>query len=79
MQGPQLDNWQRRRSVENPHVAFVAMSADLNHLRSDLVYYAGSDEGGYFGALNSSFSADEREAIEAIRKRAEPFGSARYY
>ncbi|HEY6764292.1 MAG TPA: hypothetical protein VI386_05930 [Candidatus Sulfotelmatobacter sp.] len=71
---PQLERWPRQNSADDPKTAFAAIIADLNHVRSDLVYYARSDEGGYFGALRSAFSPDESKVIEAVRTRSAPFG-----
>lgn len=73
-QGAQVEGWRPQTSVENSKVTFVAMVADLNHARSDFVYYARSDERGYFDALHSAFPVDEGKVIEEIRTRSEPFG-----
>ncbi len=73
-QEPQPNKWRSQEWAGSSHVSFIAMATDLNHVRSDLIYYERADEGGYFGALRSSFSPDESNAIEAIRKRPEPFG-----
>ena len=73
-QGLRLEEGPRPRSIENPNVAFGAMVNDLNRVRSDLVYYERADRAGYSGALRSTFSSSERDTIEAIRTRPQPFG-----
>lgn len=65
----------KKEWVENPDVAFVAISKDLNRVRSDFVYYSQADEKAYFEALHQSFPR-QAQSIEAIRKRREPFGKA---
>lgn len=64
---------EEQQTVDNPRVAFVAMSTDLNHARSDFRYYARADETGYREAL-ASFPAELRKAIEKIRTRSKPYG-----
>jgi len=70
---PLPEGWQKLGPVDSPAVAFVAITQDLNHVRSDLIYYAQVDEGAYFDALRESFPK-EAETIEAIRRRPQPFG-----
>jgi len=63
--------------IVDTRVAFVAIATDLNHVRSDLIYYSKADESGYFAALRSNFPPEESTLIESIRSRPEPFGQKR--
>jgi hypothetical protein len=77
-QGLPYEKWRSQEPVvENSRIAFVAMATDLNHVRSDLRYYASADEGGYKEALHAGFPRDVSQTIEAIRMREDPFGSLR--
>jgi hypothetical protein len=53
--------------VEDAQVAYVVITKDLNHARSDIAYYARADHYGYSQALETKFSTDERRVIETIR------------
>ena len=71
------EKWRSQKPVvEDSRIAFVAMATDLNHVRSDLKYYASADEGGTKRRC-TQVSADVSQTIEAIRMRKDPFGSPR--
>jgi hypothetical protein len=70
---PSVGEWGELKSIESPAVAFQVISKELNHARSDFIYYAQADEKAYSDALRKNLYK-EAETIEAIRKRARPFG-----
>lgn len=54
-------------------VLFMAMAADLDELRSNFRYYEKASPGSFSDALSTRFEPADRDMVEAIRKRPEPF------
>lgn len=66
------EDWFDRRKIDSPAMAFVAIATDLNAARSNFIYYVQADQKAYSDALSESFPK-EKQTIEAIRKRPEPW------